>query len=190
MSEEKDEEWEKGESVAEEAAPSPEAAEGEREEADEETSEEKIARLEKEIEDLKKEALYKAAENDNWRKRMMQQKEDAVSFANESLLCDLLESLDNFDRTVEAAKDAPDVKTIADGITMISKALVSMLESKYNLVGYGEVGDLFDPDIHEAIGMQEGDVPEERLSAVYLKGYKLKSRVIRHAKVMVVKPKE
>ncbi|MBQ3670510.1 MAG: nucleotide exchange factor GrpE [Treponema sp.] len=157
--------------------------------AAEESAEEKIARLEKEIEDLKKEALYKAAENDNWRKRMMQQKEDAVAFANESLLSDLLDSLDNFDRTVEAAKDASDVKTIAEGITMINKGLVSMLENKYNLVGYGEVGDVFDPDIHEAIGMQEGDVKEEQLAAVYLKGYKLKNRVIRHAKVMVVKPK-
>ena len=157
--------------------------------AAEESAEEKIARLEKEIEDLKKEALYKAAENDNWRKRMMQQKEDAVAFANESLLSDLLDSLDNFDRTVEAAKDASDVKTIAEGITMINKGLVSMLENKYNLVGYGEVGDVFDADIHEAIGMQEGDVKEEQVAAVYLKGYKLKNRVIRHAKVMVVKPK-
>lgn len=155
----------------------------------EESAEEKIARLEKEIEDLKKAALYKAAENDNWRKRMMQQKEDAVSYANASLLGDLLESLDNFDRTIEAAENATDPKAIADGVKMVSKSLVSMLENKYNLTGYGAVGDAFDPDIHEAIGMQEGDVSEEQLAAVYLKGYKLKDKVIRHAKVMVVKPK-
>ena len=155
----------------------------------EESPEEKIARLEKEIEDMKKEALYKAAENDNWRKRMMQQKEEAVSYANTSLLCDLLDSLDNFDRTIEAAENATDPKSIADGVKMVSKSLVSMLENKYNLTGYGAVGDAFDPDIHEAIGMQEGDVSEEQLAAVYLKGYKLKDKVIRHAKVMVVKPK-
>jgi molecular chaperone GrpE len=73
---------------------------------------------------------------------------------------------------------------------MVNKSLVSMLENKYNLVGYGAVGDAFDPDIHEAIGMQQGDVKEEQLAAVYLKGYKLKDRVIRHAKVMVIKPAE
>ncbi|MBR4630569.1 MAG: nucleotide exchange factor GrpE [Treponema sp.] len=170
--------------------------EAESEEKKEETSEEKIARLEKEVEALKaqieeskKEALYRAAENENWRKRMMQQKEDAVAYANSSLLSDLLDSLDNFDRTVESAATATDPKSIADGVTMINKSLVGMLESKYGLVGYGAVGDAFDPDIHEAIGMQEGDVSEEQLAAVYLKGYKLKDKVIRHAKVMVVKPK-
>jgi molecular chaperone GrpE len=151
--------------------------------------EEKIKELEGQIEELKKQMLYKAAENDNWRKRMMQQKEDAVSYANASLLGDLLESLDNFDRTIEAAENATDPKAIADGVKMVSKSLVSMLENKYNLTGYGAVGDAFDPDIHEAIGMQEGDVSEEQLAAVYLKGYKLKDKVIRHAKVMVVKPK-
>ena len=172
------------------------AAESAESEKKEETAEEKITRLEKEVEDLKKqiedskkEALYKAAENENWRKRMMQQKEDAVAYANSSLLSDLLESLDNFDRTVESAATATDPKAIADGVKMINSSLVSMLESKYNLVGYGAVGDAFDPDIHEAIGMQEGDVQEEQLAAVYLKGYKLKDKVIRHAKVMVVKPK-
>jgi len=157
--------------------------------AKEPTPEEKIAALEKEIENLKKEQLYKAAENDNWRKRMMQQKEDAVAYANSSLLSDLLESLDNFDRTVESASTATDPKAIADGVTMINKSLVSMLENKYNLIGYGAVGDAFNPDLHEAIGMQEGDVKEEQLAAVYLKGYKLKDKVIRHAKVMVIKPK-
>ena len=59
--------------------------------------EEKIAELEKQVEDLKSQALYKAAENDNWRKRMMQQKDEAVAYANASLLGDLLDSLDNFD---------------------------------------------------------------------------------------------
>ena len=66
--------------------------------------EEKIAELEKQVEDLKNQALYKAAENDNWRKRMMQQKDEAVAYANASLLGDLLDSLDNFDRTLDAAK--------------------------------------------------------------------------------------
>lgn len=64
-----------------------------------------------------------------------------------------------------------------------------MLENKYNLVAFGKEGDDFDPELHEAIGMQEGDVKKEQLLQVYLKGYKLKDRVIRHAKVMVIKPK-
>ena len=152
--------------------------------------EEKIAALEKEIEDLKKAALYKAAENDNWRKRMIQQKDDAVSYANSSLLGDLLESLDNFDRTLDAAKDAKDVKSMVDGIKMINKNLVKMLEERYGLKSFGKEGDEFKPDEHEAIGrIEEDKVKKETLKQVYLKGYKLNSRIIRHAKVMVSVPK-
>ena len=152
--------------------------------------EEKIAALEKEIEDLKKEALYKAAENDNWRKRMMQQKEEAVAYANASLLNDLLESLDNFDRTLDAAKDAKDAKTIADGIKMISKNLVSMLENKYGLSSFGKEGDEFNPEEHEAIGRVEDEkAKKETLQQVYMKGYKLNGKIIRNAKVMVSVPK-
>lgn len=152
--------------------------------------EEKIAALEKQVEDLKNQALYKAAENDNWRKRMMQQKDEAVAYANASLLGDLLESLDNFDRTLDAAKDAKDAKSIAEGIRMVNKNLVNMLESKYGLKSFGKEGDEFNPDEHEAIGRVEDEsAKSETLKQIYLKGYKLNDRIIRHAKVMVNVPK-
>ena len=162
----------------------------EAEPAKEKTPEERIAELEKENADLKDQLLRRAADFDNYRKRMMQEKQDAFDYGNANLLKDLLDSLDNFDRTLDAAKDAKDAKSIADGIRMINKSLVSMLENKYNLAAFGKEGDAFDPDLHEAIGMQEGKVKKEELAAVYLKGYKLKDKVIRHAKVMVVKPAE
>ena len=184
---------EKVENQAENAADQTEAAAAETEKTEEKqepTPEEKIAALEAQIEELKKEALYKAAENDNWRKRMMQQKEEAVAYANASLLGDLLDSLDNFDRTIDAAKDAKDAKTIADGIKMINKNLVSMLESKYGLASFGKEGDEFNPDEHEAIGRVEDEkAKKETLQQVYLKGYKLNGKIIRHAKVMVSVPK-
>ena len=153
------------------------------------TPEEKIKDLENQIEELKKQMLYKAAENDNWRKRMMQQKEEALAYANASLLSDLLESLDNFDRTVDAAKDAKDAKTIADGVKMINKSLVKMLEDKYGLSSFGKEGDEFNPELHEAIGRTEDEkAKKETLLQVYMKGYKLHDRIIRHAKVMVSVP--
>lgn len=177
---------EKVEQGAEDAAENAGTAENTEKEV---SPEEKIAALEKEIEDLKKEALYKAAENDNWRKRMMQQKEEAVAYANASLLNDLLESLDNFDRTLDAAKNAKDAKTIADGIKMISKNLVSMLENKYGLSSFGKEGDEFNPEEHEAIGRVEDEkAKKETLQQVYMKGYKLNGKIIRNAKVMVSVP--
>lgn len=148
----------------------------------------RIEELEKENADLKDQLLRRAADFDNYRKRMLQEKQEAFDYANTNLLKDLLDSLDNFDRTVEAASNATDPKQIADGIKIISKSLVSMLENKYNLSAFGEKGDSFDPDIHEAIGSSQGKVKEPQLAEVYLKGYKLKDRVIRHAKVMVLMP--
>ena len=161
------------------------------EEKKELTPEEKIAALEKENADLKDQLLRRAADFDNYRKRMMKEKQDTYDYANAGLLVDQLDSLDNFDRTIDAAKDAKDAKSIADGIKMINKALVKMLEDKYGLVGYGKEGDEFNPDEHEAIGrMEDEKAKKETLAQVYLKGYKLKDKVIRHAKVMVKVPKQ
>ncbi len=177
---------EKVESQTETDAPVEEA----KEEPKEQTPEEKIAALEKENADLKDQLLRRAADFDNYRKRMMKEKQDTYDYANAGLLADLLDSLDNFDRTIDAAKDAKDAKSIADGIKMINKGLVKMLEDKYGLVGYGKEGDEFNPDEHEAIGRVEDEkAKKETLAQVYLKGYKLKEKVIRHAKVMVSVPK-
>lgn len=181
------------EAEVQEAVPDPEQNQPEEEKAA--APEEKIAELERQIADLEKanadlkdQVLRRAADFDNYRKRAIQEKQEAFDFANANLLKDLLESLDNFDRTVEAAAKASDPKSIAEGVTMISRNLISMLENKYSLVSYGAAGDAFDPDIHEAIGSSQEPVAEPVLKEVYLKGYKLRDRVIRHAKVMVSMP--
>ena len=165
-----------------------EQASEEVEKTDLEKANDRIAELEKQVEELKDKYLRSVADFQNLRKRAAQEKQEAFDYANTNLLKDLLDSLDNFDRTVEAAANATDPKSIAEGVTMINKSLVSMLENNYNLVAYGKVGDAFDPDIHEAIGKSDDPVAEPVLKAVYLRGYKLKDRVIRHAKVMVSMP--
>lgn len=161
-----------------------------------ESRDKKVARLKAQIEelksanaDLKDQLLRRAADFDNYRKRSIQEKQEAIDYANTALLKDLLDVIDNFDRAVEAASKATDPKAIADGVTMVSKSFVNMLETKYKLVSYGAVGDAFNPDIHQAIGSAEDNVKAPVLKAVYLKGYKLRDRVIRHAKVMVSMPK-
>lgn len=160
------------------------------EEQKEPTLEEKIEQLEKENADLKDQLLRRAADFDNYRKRMIKEKQDTFDYANANLLADLLESLDNFDRTLEASATATDVKAIVDGIKMVNGSLVAMLENKYGLTSYAVEGDEFDPDVHEAIGRVEEEGKEkETLKQVYLKGYKLKDKVIRNAKVMVSVPK-
>lgn len=169
---------------------SSEKTEAPAEEPKEPTPEEKIEQLEKENADLKDQLLRRAADFDNYRKRMIKEKQDTFDYANANLLADLLDSLDNFDRTLEASATATDVKAIVDGIKMVNGSLVAMLENKYGLASYAAEGDEFDPDIHEAIGRVEEEGKEkETLKQVYLKGYKLKDKVIRNAKVMVSVPK-
>lgn len=164
-------------------------------EASEDVQEDPIQRLEKECAELEaknkelhNQYLLAMADFDNYRKRMIKEKQEAFDYANANLLSDLLESLDNFDRALDAAASATDVASVVDGVKMIKNQLVSMLENKYNLAGYGEKGDAFDPNIHEAIGSMQAPVAEPVCSEVYLKGYKLKERIIRHAKVMVQMP--
>lgn len=160
-------------------------------EAAELTDAEKIERLEKENAELKDRLLRRAADFDNYRKRMIKEKQDTFDYANANLLADLLDSLDNFDRTLEAGATATDVQSIIDGIKMVNTGLVKMLESKYGLTSYAVEGDEFDPDVHEAIGrVEEEGAEKETLKQVYLKGYKLKDKVIRNAKVMVSVPKQ
>ena len=149
---------------------------------------EKIEKLEKENAELKDQLLRRAADFDNYRKRVIKEKAEAVEYANSNLLADLLESLDNFDRTVDAAATATDANSIADGIKMINNTLVAMLETKYGLTSFGKAGEPFCPEEHEALRSEEGDVSEPVLKEIYLKGYKLKDRIIRHAKVMVTMP--
>ena len=161
-----------------------------KEEPEELTDAEKIEQLTKENADLKDQLLRRAADFDNYRKRMIKEKQETFDYANANLLADLLDSLDNFDRTVEAGATATDVKSVVEGVKMVNSNLVKMLESKYGLTSYAAEGDEFDPDIHEAIGrVEEEGKDKETLKQVYLKGYKLKDKVIRNAKVMVSVPK-
>lgn len=150
--------------------------------------EEEKAELEAKNKELQNQYLLARADLENYRKKMIKEKQEAFDYANANLLSDLLESLDNFDRALDAATNSTDVSTVVDGVSMIKNQLVSMLENKYNLVSYGIKGDAFDPNMHEAIGSMTGPVAEPVCSEVYLKGYKLKERIIRYAKVMVQKP--
>lgn len=157
------------------------------------TAEERISELEKANAELKDQFLRKSADFDNYRKRMIKEKQEAFDYANTNLLTDLISVLDDFDRAIAAGVDqegnaVADLKPVVDGIGMTTKQLRGMLEAKYNLQGYGEKGDLFDHDKHEAIATSTGPVDESICSEVYLKGYMLKERVIRHAKVMVTTP--
>jgi molecular chaperone GrpE len=141
--------------------------------------------------------LRKAADFENFRKRMNQEKQRAIEFANESLLLDIIPIIDDFERAIQSAEAAgelaglPAGKALLDGITMIEKRLIGQLESKWGLKRFNSVGEPFDPNIHEAVYMEKSpDIDEPVVQEDLIKGYMLKDRVIRTAKVKVLMPED
>ena len=151
----------------------------------------RVRELEGEIADLKDQMLRNAADTENYKKRLRQEKENAVKYANESIIRDLLDPLDNFSRAIEASETSKDFDTIKTGVVMVEDQLHTLLKNNWGLEAYSPEGEDFDPAEMEACMMQEVDgIEKEKVLQVFLKGYKLHGKVIRAAKVIVGKPKK
>ena len=155
----------------------------------------KYKELEAKLADLNDQYIRKAADFENFRKRMNREKLELTDFANQSLISDLLPVMDDFERAIKSAESCSSLKSCSDftgfynGITMIEKALSSMLESKWGLKRFDSEGEPFDPNRHEAMLMEKSpDVEEAMVKEEFSKGYTLKDRVIRYAKVTVLMP--
>lgn len=150
---------------------------------------EKIQTLEKEKADIKDQMIRHQADLENFKKRLLREKEDAVLFANTKLITDLLEFLDNLDRTISAAKQGGDAKSICDGVEIIQNQLLSSLNKNWGLEKIESEGKEFDPAVHEAYMMEvDSKLKKETVLQEFQSGYKLHDRVIRPAKVKVGKP--
>ena len=179
---------EHGKEAAEQTAPDTEAS---KEAKPEPSDAEKLTSLEAKCRELQDQYLRKAADFDNYRKRMIREKQEAIDYANTNLISDLLQILDDFDRAIEAGKKAGEESAAAfmQGVVMIRNGLSSLLESKYGLQYYEVQGKAFNPDIHEAVATNpSAEVTEPTVGAELQKGYKLKERILRPAKVMVLMP--
>jgi molecular chaperone GrpE len=153
------------------------------------TPEEKIAELEAKLAESSDQYLRKAAEFENFRKRMNQEKASAIEYANQSLLLDIIPVIDDFERAIQAGENSSDYTGFLEGIKMIEKRLTSQLESKWGLKRFNSAGELFDPNLHEALYMEKStEVTEAKVQEDFIKGYMLKERVIRAAKVKVLMP--
>lgn len=147
------------------------------------------ASLKEEISALKDQYLRKLADDDNFRKRMRREVEDARKFANSALLGDLVAVLDDFDRAIGSSEHSRDFAVLHDGVSLIKRQFSQMLANKYGLSAFDARGELFDPNIHEALASEPGDVEDATVSEAFLPGYRLHDRVIRSAKVKVLTPR-
>jgi molecular chaperone GrpE len=153
------------------------------------TPEEKIAQLEAQLAETRDQLLRKAADFENFRKRMNQEKQSAIEYANQSLLLDIIPIIDDFERAILAGENSTDIVSFLDGIKMIEKRFSSQLESKWGLKRYNSAGELFDPNLHEALMVEKSpDITEPVVQEDIIRGYMLKERVIRAAKVKVLMP--
>ena len=153
------------------------------------SAEDRVTLLQGEVADLTDKLLRKQADFENFRKRTIREREDASRYANAALLTDIIGLIDDFERAIRSAEESRDFASFLQGITMIEKQLVEMLESRWGLRRFTSVGEGFDPNKHEAVLRSEG--PADAKPTVvedYQKGYYLHERVLRPARVKVMVP--
>ncbi len=149
---------------------------------------ERLAETEKQNKELEERLLRLAAEFDNFKKRVVKEQNQIIKSASQNLISKLLESLDNFSRAIESAKNSSDLKSFQSGVELIYSQLADIL-SKEGLEEIKALGERFDPHLHEAVLQIESDQPEGSIVDEISKGYKLNGKVIRHSKVVVSKGK-
>lgn len=131
--------------------------------------------------------LRQAAELENFKKRIAREKGEAIRYANESLVRDLLPVLDNLERAVEHAKGGGDGKPLVEGIEMVLKSFLEVL-SKHEITQISAMGEIFNPEKHEAIAQVESEEHEPNTVVVeHHKGYYLLDRLLRPSLVSVAK---
>jgi len=132
--------------------------------------------------------LRNQADLENTRKRLDREKQEFVKFANEGLVLDLLNVLDDLERTVNLAESTKqDFTAFLKGVEMILAHLYEMLK-EHGVKPLEAEGKIFDPNFHEALMQIENkDLPEHTIIEVLQKGYLIYERVLRTAKVKVSK---
>lgn len=167
---------------------SPEVAEKEaaaEETAEENTSDERdsiIEELNKKLLEANDKYLRTVAEYDNFRKRSQKEKEAIFSDSKTDIIGKLLPVIDNFER---AASAETDLESYKKGIEMTVNQLLDVFKS-FGVEAYGEKGEEFDPNIHNGVmHIDDETLGENVISDVYMKGYKMGDKVIRHATVIV-----
>ena len=147
-------------------------------------SDDAMAGLQADLDRFRDLALRSQADFDNYKKRAAREKEDAVKYANTSLLQRLVSILDNFELGLAAAKTEGTQSPIYSGMVLVQKQLNDFLEEN-GLQAIEAEGKKFDPNLHEAISHEPSDAPEETVIRQARRGYRFKDRLLRPARVVV-----
>jgi molecular chaperone GrpE len=174
--------------VEETAKEAEEKSEGENCEAASEKEEEldPLEKAEREIEELKTQLLYKAAEFENYRKRTLKERTELILNGGEKVITSILPIIDDMERAIENGAKTDDPEVLREGMTLIHQKFLKTLEAQ----GVSKIDTKdadFDTDVHEAVAMVPGMGEDKKGKVIdcLQEGYKLNDKVIRHAKVAV-----
>lgn len=146
-----------------------------------------LSEAETKVAQLQDQALRAKADVENMRRRAARDVENAHKYALERMTGELLPVLDSLEKAVESATLAKDADAIGEGVELSLKMFLSVL-SKVGIVQLDPLGEPFDPQFHEAIAMVENpDGEPNSVMEVIQRGYSLNGRLVRAAKVVVVK---
>ena len=149
----------------------------------------RIAELERELAEAKDRTLRIAADLENFRKRALKDREEAHHFGHQNLVKDLLPSVDNLERAVDHARKGGEESAsgLLEGVELVLRELHSVL-SKHGVTSIEALGQPFDPSLHEAMAqIPDGSQPPGTVVEVFQRGYQLRNRLLRPARVVVSK---
>jgi molecular chaperone GrpE len=130
-------------------------------------------------------ALRSQADFENYKKRAAREKEEAIKYANSTLLERLIPIVDNFDLGLEAARGEGEKSPVFSGMSMVLKQLMDFLTDQ-GLQPIDATGQKFDPNLHEAIAHEPSEeIPEGVVIRQTRRGYRLKDRLLRPSSVVV-----
>lgn len=184
------------ESVGESSAKPPRTG-GERGLLDAEPVSEKEAeavasRLREELADADDRLLRLQAEFENFRKRALRERQEAAQYGSQNLFKDLLSVVDNLERAIAHARESGggDLASFLQGVELVQRELLGVFE-KNHVTEIEALGKPFDPSLHEAMAQVEsGAVPLNTVIEVLEKGFQLRDRLVRPARVIVAKAPE
>lgn len=153
---------------------------------EDEAKDKEIEELKAQVEEQKDRYLRLSAEFDNYRKRTLKERSDMLKTVNGDTLSGMLPVLDDLERAMQSMEKATDVAAVHEGVVLIYNKLQEFLKNK-GIVEIDAMNQVFDTDLHEAI--TKIPAPTEDLKGkvvdVIQKGYKIDTKVIRYAKVVV-----
>jgi molecular chaperone GrpE len=145
-----------------------------------------LEKLRKERDELFHRLMRTAADFKNSQRRLEQEKEQALQFANSNLVKALLPVIDNFERALAVDADKTDVAAVLKGMEIVQHQLTKLLSQQHVTIISPNPGDAFDPTKHEALMQQPSDqYKDHSVLQVLQKGYAMHGRTLRPASVIV-----